>query len=307
MKKEVKLGYLSFMTPDYLYVPFDNKDSLKIPRNKNVHCGSLLGSNLNTDKIYSPASGSLIGVKSLMTSSGLRNVLIVENDFRDKRQKVVGSKRDITVYKKRETNEILNTFNLDRNFTNKKYLLINVTYDKNSDLENIFLISENVHKFLEVADALFNIFELKEVLFVINQKDNIIHDSLSKYIGSYLNLDIVNTNHDLKDSEVSKSIFGKKSNECVVYNAFEIFEIYNILKSNKVTTEKFITVYGDNIETKALLTKIGVSVEDILTIMRLKTMAKSVTLVTSESRRNIERNEAIITKEVKAIKIESSK
>lgn len=303
MKKEVKLNYLSFMTPDFLYVPFDDKESLKIPKNKNIYCGSSLGSYLNSNKIYSPASGTLIGVKSFMTSKGMSNVLIIENDYRDRRQKVIGFKRDITDFKKKETNNMLDSINLDRNFTNKKHLLINVTYDKKNDLADMFLVSENVHKFLEVADALLTIFELKEVIFFINNKDKITYDSLSKYIGSYVNVDINIINKNIKDTDLAKTMFGKKSTECVVYNAFELFEIYNILKNNKITTEKFITIYGHKIDSKVLYTKIGVSIENILTILRLKTVAKNISLITSEEEVNIEKNEAVITKNVKAIKI----
>ncbi len=303
MKKEVKLNYLSFMTPEYLYVPFDNKESLKIPRNKNVYCGSLLGNKLNNDNIYSSASGTIIGVKSLMTIKGLSNVLIIENDYRDKRQKIIGSKRDITSFKKKETYDILKCINLDKTFSNKKYLLINVTYDKKNDLANMFLVSENIHKFLEVVDALLSIFELKEVIFFVNRKDKITQDSLSKYIGSYLNVNVSTTSKNIKDNILAKTMFGKKSTECVVYNAFELFEIYNILKNSKITTEKFITIYGHNVETKVLYTKIGISIEEVLTVMRLKTIAKSISLITSEEEINVDRNETIVTRDVKAIKI----
>lgn len=303
MKKEVKLNYLSFMTPDFLYVPFDDKESLKLQKNKKVYCGAFLGTFLNLNKIYSPVSGSLIGAKSLMTSKGMSEVLIIENDYKDKKHKLCGSKKDITSFKKEDAKLLLEEINLNRDFTNKKYLLINISYDKKKDLADMFLVSENVQKFLEAADALFTIFGLKKVIFFLNSKDKITLEELSKYMGSYIDMEINIISNNLKDSQLAKSMFGKKANECVVYNAFELFEIYNILKNNKVTTEKFITIYGNKIEPKALYTKIGVSVEDVLTILKLKTIAKKIFLITSEEEINIEKNPAIITKDVKAIKI----
>lgn len=306
MKTEAKLGYLSYMMPEYLYIPFDNKESLKLPKNKVVHCGSFLGTQLNSENIFSPASGMLIGVKSLMTSKGLSNVLILENDYRDKRKKINGLK-NIDSYKKRETKAILSSFNLDRNFTNKKYLIINVTYDKNEDLSNVFLINENIHKLLEIADALLNIFELKRVVFVLNNKDSITHQLLSRYIGSYLDIHITTLKNNLNSDTVLNKLYGKKSTDCVVYDACELFEVHNALKLEEAVTQKFITIYGQGVETKVLYTKLGICVEDILSILKLKTFTKKVFLITQDGEVNVERNEAVISKEVKAIRIEGLK
>ncbi len=303
MSKEVKLGYLSFMMPEYIYIPFDNKESLKIPKSKNIYCGSYLGSNIDNENIFSTVSGRIIGVKSLMTTTGLNNVLIIENDFRDKRQKIIGSKKDLLNYKVNEAEELLKYYNTDRNFNNKKYLIINISYDKKSDLSNNYLINKNVHKFLEAADAIQSIFKLIKVIFVINSKDHFLRESLSKYIGTYTDFSIFITKENIKDEVLAKSIYGKKCNECVVYNFLELFEVYNTLKNNKVLTEKYITVFGHHIETKVLYTKIGVSIEDILSVLRIKTIAKKVSLITKDTEINIERNEAVVTKDVIAIKI----
>lgn len=306
MKKEAKkLGYLSFMMPEYVFIPFDNKELLKIPKSKNIYNGSFLGSDSKNLNLFSSVSGKIIGVKSSMTANGLRNVLIIENDFRDKKQRIIGSKKNLTVFKVQETYDILSNFNLMRNFINKKYLIINVSYNKKNDLANEYLINENIHRFLEVADALQNIFELKKVIFVVNSKDNIVKDSLSRYIGTYIDFSIFSTKENIKDELVSKTIFGKKSNDCEVYNLNELYEVYHALKNNKVVTEKFITIFGQHIETKVLYTKIGVSIEDILTILKIKTITKKVSLITNNNEINIDRDDAVITNDVVGLKIES--
>ncbi len=295
MKKEVsKIENISFLMPSYVYIPFEKEENIVIPRNKYVYCCMNLGDE-NCKSVFSSVSGSIIGKKNMKTLNNESNSLVIANDYKDKKQKLIGGRKNISKYTKTEAVELLKTFNLYKETSNKKNILIYVNYDS-FNLSNSYLVNERVYDILETADALSSIFNINRVVFVLNKNDDISYDIISKYIGSFINIDIVKTSK-------SYNKITSQNNDSLIYNVFELFEIYNVLKYKSYTKEKYISIFIKKKELKIIYTKIGVSLDELLTVLRLKTISNDISILTSNNEIKITDRDVIITKEIEAIKL----
>ena len=77
--------YITFLTPEFIYVPFDDEKLLSIDRTRKVYHNGYLGTKANGDKIFSPVSGTILGTKNSNYFNYSSNSLVIENDFIDKR------------------------------------------------------------------------------------------------------------------------------------------------------------------------------------------------------------------------------
>ena len=82
MKKNIQ-EYLTYVTPKFVFVPFDDMTKLRIKRNKIVFNNMFLGVFNNNDNIYSPVSGNIIGIKEMNTNTAsyIDKVLSVDEEF----------------------------------------------------------------------------------------------------------------------------------------------------------------------------------------------------------------------------------
>jgi hypothetical protein len=293
MKKEVKkIECISFLTPDYIYIPFNKEEDLCIPRNKYIHCESNIGNDYN---IFSSVSGSVLGIKKMNSVNGEVNSLVVANDYMDKRKVLSGGKKNISKYTKTELISLLKAFHFYKDFSNKKYLIIYINFNKYNITDSI-LLNSNIYNFLDTADAISSIYNIENVIFMVNKKDDVSKDILSKYMGSFINFSISET---LKS--YSKII--NKSSNMLLYTANDIFEIYNVLKYKRYTKEKYISVCVKK-ELKSVYTKLNISLEELLTVMRLKTVSNNIKIVTSSSEIKVTNRDFIINKDVESIIID---
>ena len=87
MSKEVQ-KYITYLSPEFIYVPFDKMELLRIKRSKLVVNNFYLGQREDGSNIFSPVSGKVIGTKRMIFNSGESNTLVIENDFIDRREKL---------------------------------------------------------------------------------------------------------------------------------------------------------------------------------------------------------------------------
>ena len=85
MKKQAQ-EYLTYYSPEYIYIPYDKQETLRLREDKVVLNNMLLGTLDNGSSIYSPVSGIILGTKKSNYIDGERNSLVIENDFIDKIQ-----------------------------------------------------------------------------------------------------------------------------------------------------------------------------------------------------------------------------
>ena len=64
MEKQVQ-EYITYLTPEYIYIPYDNEMLLTLNKNKLVYHNMSLGTNNDGSEIFSPVSGKIIGIKEM--------------------------------------------------------------------------------------------------------------------------------------------------------------------------------------------------------------------------------------------------
>lgn len=215
MKKKIQ-EYLTYLTAEYIYIPYDKEELLNLPKDKYVYNNSCLGTFSNDHKIFSPVSGRVIGISKMNYVDSLKNCLVIENDFIDRREKL-NHTRNINKLKKSEITESLEKYNLNKKINSKTTLVVNSFYDKKTDLKDMVINYESYEEILEAIDEFMNIFNMKTCYISIPNNDIVSTSSYEKYINAFPNICIVHSNHKFKDST------------CVFYTVEEILAIYKAI------------------------------------------------------------------------------
>ena len=138
MAKEIQ-EYITYLSPEFIYVPFDSIDKLQLSKNKFVNHNTLLGERDNGKKIFSPVSGKVIGAKEMVYKSGKCKSLVIENDFIDKKEKL-NPTRNLSKTKKSDIVESLKKYGSDNKINSKTTLVVNSLYDKNIGAGNLSVL-----------------------------------------------------------------------------------------------------------------------------------------------------------------------
>jgi len=203
MKKQIQ-EYLNYLTPKFIYIPFDNASKLKLKRNKLVYNNMFLGTKEDGFNIYSPVSGKILGVKQMDTFNGLFKCLVIENDFIDKREKLNPNKSKTSLLKMKKTdiNSLLEKFNLNKKLSSKKNILIESTYKKDNDLSDMVINYEYYEEILETIDILMLTYNIKNAYICIPEDDMYSRFAYSKYINSFDNICIVSNMKKIKKDDL---------------------------------------------------------------------------------------------------------
>ncbi len=263
MKNDNKehLGFISYITPKYVYLPIYSKENLNIRRDKKVFVGSIVGQYKNNN-IYSPVSGKIVGVQEMNFCNEKILSLVIENNYLSKAQKIKGFRKIISNYTKKDANMLLEKYGLKRNFIQKKKLIIDLTIYKNHSNPVRYELINNTMEFLESIDALCDVFNLDATIFISN-KDLILNENLIKFIGMYPEINIIVSTCKL---DIKKYC---KLNDYVVYNGVEILKIYEAFKRDDYYSYKYICVIDEK-QIYYLKIKPYILLEEILYILKIK-------------------------------------
>ena len=80
MKKKFQ-EYLTYLSPEFIYIPFDKMELLKIKSSKIVLNNTFLGNMEDGRNIFSPVSGKILGIKEMQFNGKKSNCLVVEISF----------------------------------------------------------------------------------------------------------------------------------------------------------------------------------------------------------------------------------
>ncbi len=241
-----------FNTPSYIYLMYDSIDKLTLRKSGTVYNLENLGLMSNNYNIYSPVSGKIIGTKKVKNLNNEVNTLVVENDYKDKCSKIKTGKYVYDYYKRKETNELFDTFNISGKYNGKKFLMIDLTI-KNNYLENKYIVKKYNYEILETIDTIQKIFSIDTAYIAVNNQ--IIQNLLEEYSGIYPNIKFV-----------SRVINNEYS---VSYNGYDIIKIYNVLKFNRYYNTKYFTVVSKK-ETIVVKTKPNILVSELLMFLNLE-------------------------------------
>lgn len=268
-----------FNTPSYIYLMYDSIDKLTLRKSGTVYNLENLGLMSNNYNIYSPVSGKIIGTKKVKSLNNEVNTLVVENDYKDKCSKIKTGKYVYDYYKRKEANELFDTFNISGKYNGKKILMIDLTI-KNNYLENKYIVKKYNYEILETIDTIQKIFSIDTAYIAVNNQ--IIQNLLEEYSGIYPNIKFV-----------SRVINNEYS---VSYNGYDIIKIYNVLKFNRYYNTKYVTVVSKK-ETIVVKTKPNILVSELLMFLNLEGNINIITY----SNEKINNYDGILSESIKTI------
>lgn len=221
--------YITYLSPEFIYVPFDNIELLHIKKSKLVYNNTFLGTTNDGSKIFSPVSGKIIGVKDMIYNNKNSKALVIENDFIDRREKL-NPTRNMSKLKRSEIVESLEKYGLNKKINSKTTLVVNSLYDKNNDLKDMVINYESYEEILEAIDEFMDIFNMKPCYICVDRDDLISISAYEKYINAFLNICLVHSNRKFKDST------------CVFYSVEEILAIYKAIHLDYMYDNTIITI-----------------------------------------------------------------
>ena len=259
MKKKFQ-EYLTYLSPEFIYIPFDKMELLKIKSSKIVLNNTFLGNMEDGRNIFSPVSGKILGIKEMQFNGKKSNCLVVENDFIDKREKLNPS-RSIAKVKKSELKESLDKYGLNKKINSKTTLVVNSFYDKKTDLKDVVINYESYEEILEAIDEFMSIFNMKNCYICIDKADLYSIHSYEKYINAFLNICIVHSNKKFKEDT------------CVFYGVEEILAIYKAIHQDYMYDNTIITIF-DGVESTVVKVKLFTSLNELLKVLKVNYKGK---------------------------------
>ena len=263
MKKKFQ-EYLTYLSPEFIYIPFDKMELLKIKSSKIVLNNTFLGNMEDGRNIFSPVSGKILGIKEMQFNGKKSNCLVVENDFIDKREKLNPS-RCIAKVKKSELKESLDKYGLNKKINSKTTLVVNSFYDKKTDLKDVVINYESYEEILEAIDEFMSIFNMKNCYICIDKADLYSIHSYEKYINAFLNICIVHSNKKFKEDT------------CVFYGVEEILAIYKAIHQDYMYDNTIITIF-DGVESTVVKVKLFTSLNELLKVLKVNYKGKVISV-----------------------------
>ena len=259
MKKNQE--YITFLTPEFIYIPFDREDLLKIDKSRRIYHDGYLGMRSNNDKIFCPCSGYVLGMRKSSYNGYESNSLVIENDFMDVRVKLNPSK-SINKIKKSEVIESLAKYGLNKKINSKTTLVVNSLYDKKYDLKDMVINCEYYEEILEAIDEFMEIFGLKVAYINVDRNDLYSINAYEKYINAFLNICLVHSNKKFKDSST------------VFYSVDEILAIHKAIHLDYMYDNTVITI--NNGTPHIVKVKLYTSLSELLQALKITYKTKTV-------------------------------
>ena len=260
MAKEIQES-ITYLSPEFIYVPFDSVDKLQLSKNKLVNHNTLLGERDNGKKIFSPVSGKVIGAKEMIYKSGKCKSLVIENDFIDKKERL-NPTRNLSKTKKSDIVESLKKYGLDNKINSKTTLVVNSLYDKNYDLKDMVINYECYEEILEAIDEFMGAFGMKNCYICVDRNDLYSIEAYNKYINAFLNICMVHSNKKFKDST------------CVFYNVEEILAIHKAISLDYMYDNTILTI--NNGKPTIVKVKLYTSLVELLEALKIAYKTKKI-------------------------------
>lgn len=258
--KKTNQEYLTYYSPEYIYIPYDNLELLKLRKDKVVLNNMIIGTTSDNKNIFSPVSGLVIGTKVSNYLNGERNSLVIENDFVDRRIKLNPFK-EISKITKNEINELLIKHNLYQRITSKTTLIVKSNFKKD-DLGDMAINYEYYEEILEAIDEVMDVYNIKTCYIVIPKGDYISYTSFNKYINAFPNICIV---------ENDKKIKGDK---CVTYSIESLLGVYRAIHLDYTLDSTYITICSS--DTTIVKVKLYTSVKELLKALKISLASKNI-------------------------------
>lgn len=261
---------INYLDPDYIYVPIKENVKLKIKNHETIFKGSVILTS-GEDNYYSSVSGTVIGATKVHDiNNNELNAIVIENDYKEKRSKKIGTKKYINNYTKEEVNKLIKEFNVSLKEIKGKILIINGIDLDPFEQNYSFIIKKHAEKILDCVDALCDIFKIKKCFFAIknNNAENV--NMLINNIGTYpnINLKLLQDNYPIgKEELLIKNLVNDKQKKLGITHLTidEVLSLYEVLKRNQPLCEKLIMIGGSLVKEPIFVNaKFGTLIKDLI-------------------------------------------
>jgi hypothetical protein len=265
----------SFLTSDYIYIPFDDKEKISFRSNGVVYKNDLISEHKGKNE-FSPVSGKAFGYGQINSTVGMKNVLVIENDFKDKVQKKLISNRDIYDISETTLKEL--TFR----YVKCKNLVLVIPYDDGYDVSGEYLLKDNIIEVLETLNLIDQTYDDLNVKIRLDKRDVISYQTLFSYLGTYPNIEV---------------LFQSNSEEETVVSLYDVIDIYDRLKNRNFRDYIYLSVVYDN-KITVVKTKKNSNLKDLL--MHLSIMSTKIVI---NNKIKIENGNFMLDESVKVVNI----
>ena len=261
----VKSTILKYDKPDYIYIPIPDNATLLVHQKDYICIGSPI-IQIDNKIISSTISGVVKSIKKIKTIHDEVDAIEIQNDFIEKNLLESITKRNLNYIKKENFDKILlSNFNIK--MENKNNLILNCIDDEPYVLTENFNLFNNYDGFLELLDKFSKIYKLDNVTIAVRSSNSENINKLISCLGMYPNisLNIVPNLYLLGREEFLLKHLNLNSAESIVIKASEFYNIFNLVKRNRLVSDKLITISGDGLVNPLIVkVKIGSKAKDVL-------------------------------------------
>lgn len=240
ISKDIKINneLVWLPAPNYIYVKVNNQYNI----GDSVFKDDIIG------EFTCSVSGQIVGIEYKKINGKVEECFQIANNFREERKVISKINKNFNKLDKEKIIDKLKARNLDylveKISKNSDVLIINAVDEKLYEYNNIFRIKNSQDDFLENLDVIKNILNVKEVVIVFKESNEVGIKKFLSQIGMYSDIHIkLLTNKYLNGSVYFLDNF--KYDNPIVLSSEDIFNIIENIKKNKRITDKIISVYND--------------------------------------------------------------
>ena len=280
--------------PKKVYIPLINQNdtdiTLLVKKDDYVFKGTIIGRRKGNFKIpiHSSVSGKVVDIveKTYLNGNKVKCV-VIENDFKEKIEKEIGTTKDINKFSKQEFIQTIQELGIVgmggsgfptyiKYDTDKKIktLIVNAVECEPYITADFMMIKTHPEEILETIDAMLEINQIDEAIIAIKNTNIVLKEILDNYLGTYLNIkvrlvkNIYPAGWEKRLIEEIKHVTYKNlpiEKNIVVNNVSTIYAIYEALKYHLPLTERIITFSGDMFKNpQNVLVKIGTPIDEVV-------------------------------------------
>ena len=255
----IKLDFypIEYLNPKHVFMPIMDGYKLKVKDNSYVFKESVLMYTDNNQKVLSPISGVVLGVKDMKYAGGKTiPSLVIENDFKESVKLKKSSKKYLEKYNLQDFSDLLIDMSLNNileKLENKNdIILINGIEIDTYFANKYFYTMDHAEEILEVVDLMLELFNHKKAYIALLNNNADIINQFYNLMGTYPNIEIrlLNNTYGMGLDEV---LCKNLDINPITFSVKEIMDVYRVLKKRKPILEKYITITGDAVKPRSVI------------------------------------------------------
>lgn len=280
--------------PKIVYIPLisqsDTDLTVLVKKGDYVFKGAIVAKRKGNLRIpiHASVSGTVLDIEEKTCFNGeLVRCVAIENDFKEKVEKRVSVKKELSDFDKDKFIEIIKEAGIvgmggagfptyvKYNTTEKiSTLIINAVECEPYITADYMLLMSKCEEILEAVDAIMDINNIDEAIIAIKKNNPTLKNHLDNFIGTYLKIKLVEV-PTFYPMGWERNLVKYIKNVCytklpieqgiVVNNVSTIYAIYEALKYDRPLTERIVTFTGEMLkEPQNVLVKIGTPASEVI-------------------------------------------